>query len=43
MYDWHLLSSADMETWMDHGIIARPATVPAFSPTGQRAKRHCHH
>ncbi|MGD8400878.1 MAG: family 43 glycosylhydrolase [Bacillota bacterium] len=25
MYGWRLLSSADMETWADHGIIARPA------------------
>lgn len=25
MYSWRLLSSADMESWTDHGVIARPA------------------
>ena len=24
MYGWRLLSSADMDSWTDHGIIARP-------------------
>lgn len=25
MYSWRLLSSADMESWTDHGVIAQPA------------------
>ena len=25
MYAWRLMSSADMDTWTDHGVIARPA------------------
>jgi len=27
MYSWRLLSSADMSTWTDHGVILRPSSI----------------
>ncbi|MBN2546938.1 MAG: hypothetical protein JXB50_14145, partial [Spirochaetes bacterium] len=27
MYSWRLLSSADMSSWTDHGVILRPSSI----------------